>query len=422
MRLLRPLLAAAAITSSLFLAACGGGGGGGSSGDGSVATAVTPSLNQNAQSAANSAPAAPSDGPTEPNVVPIVLDGGTIGQAFNSPYVTVTVCTPGTTTCQQIDHVLLDTGSFGLRILASALQPATQLPAVTAPDGGRLVECAPFASGFSWGPVRTADVRIGGEMAARLPIQVVNDGSVPAPPASCSSGTNNFGTGGNANGILGVGVLTQDCGAGCAVSASPEVYFSCDAGACASSVAPIASQVANPVPFFSGDNNGVVVTLPAIPTAGAATASGKLTFGVGTRANNQPGSATVYATDPHGSLHVTYNGTRYTGFFDTGSNALYFPDASLPACRNGNGFYCPPAPVNRSATITSVTGVSKTVDFTVAGLQSLSNDSTIAPIAGSPAGMGAVFDWGLPFFFGRTVFVAMSGAVTPAGPGPYVAF
>jgi hypothetical protein len=32
------------------------------------------------------------------------------------------------------------------------------------------------------------------------------------------------------------------------------------------------------------------------------------------------------------------------------------------------------------------------------------------------------FDFGLPFFFGRSVFTAIEGASTPGGTGPYVAF
>jgi hypothetical protein len=426
MRAVHTFLAALAITSSLVLSACGGGGGGGGAGAaGSAATAVTttsPSADPQSSSTGDTATAAPPVATSTPNVVPVILDGGTTGRAFNSPFVDVTVCMPGTNTCQQIDHVLLDTGSFGLRVLASALAPSVQLPAVTAPSGSRLAECAPFASGFSWGSVRRADVRIGGESASAISIQVVNDSGLPAPPASCSGLGNNFGAGGHANGILGIGTITQDCGPGCAASASPGIYYSCDTGACAPSIAPLGSQVSNPVASFATDNNGVMIRLPAIPLSGVAATSGTLTFGIGTQTNNQLGSAAVYTTDAHGSLGTTYKGVHYSSFFDTGSNGLFFPDPSLTPCANSSGFYCPASPQALVATVVSNTGVAKTVSFTVEGLQSVSSAATVAPIAGSTAGMGSVFDWGLPFFFGRTVFVAISGAPTPGGPGPYLAF
>jgi hypothetical protein len=32
------------------------------------------------------------------------------------------------------------------------------------------------------------------------------------------------------------------------------------------------------------------------------------------------------------------------------------------------------------------------------------------------------FDWGLPFFYGRSVYVAIVGRSTPGGTGPYWAF
>ncbi len=56
---------------------------------------------------------------------PAALASGPDGySAFNQPYVTVTVCAPGSTSnCQTIDHVLLDTGSVGLRLLAAGAQP-----------------------------------------------------------------------------------------------------------------------------------------------------------------------------------------------------------------------------------------------------------------------------------------------------------
>ena len=43
--------------------------------------------------------------------------------AVNILYVNVTICAPGSTTnCQTIDHVQVDTGSQGLRILSSVDQ------------------------------------------------------------------------------------------------------------------------------------------------------------------------------------------------------------------------------------------------------------------------------------------------------------
>jgi hypothetical protein len=66
--------------------------------------------------------------------------------------------------------------------------------------------------------------------------------------------------------------------------------------------------------------------------------------------------------------------------------------------------------------------VSNTVSFTIEGFQSVSSNATAAPVGGNPSGLGRAFDWGLPFFFGRTVFVAMAGATTPAGLGPFWAF
>jgi hypothetical protein len=251
-----------------------------------------------------------------------------------------------------------------------------------------------------------------------LPIQVVNDSTIPATPQACSSLGSNFGVGAGAKGILGIGPFAQDCGSGCAVSVNNGFYYSCDATSCTGTVALLASQVTNPIALFSADNNGALITLPAVPLTGTSGASGTLIFGIGTRANNQLGSATVYAADASGGVQTTFNGTRYRAFFDTGSNALAFPDSSLPQC-SGSSFYCPATPQTLSAIVTSATGVSNVVGFTIEGLQSVSSDAVAAPVG---AGLSRSFDWGLPFFFGRSVFVALSGAQTPAGAGPYWAF
>ena len=58
------------------------------------------------------------------NVLPIIVDGGPPGIApyyVNGLFTSVRVCVPGSTTqCQTIDHVLVDTGSVGLRLLSVA--------------------------------------------------------------------------------------------------------------------------------------------------------------------------------------------------------------------------------------------------------------------------------------------------------------
>ena len=61
--------------------------------------------------------AAPAD-----NVTELTVDSGLPNRAYyNGPFATVTVCVPDTSDCQSVDHVLVDTGSAGLRLLGSAL-------------------------------------------------------------------------------------------------------------------------------------------------------------------------------------------------------------------------------------------------------------------------------------------------------------
>jgi hypothetical protein len=405
----RWLAALAAGAAALTIAACGGGGGGG--GDAGSA------LRSEAQGVASTA--APAIAGT--NVVAIRVDTGTNGNAINSPFVTVTVCQPGTANCVDIDRVVVDTGSSGLRIAASAVPAGVALPRETV-GANNVWQCMQFASGYSWGSVRRADVRLGGEAAANLPVQVVNDAAITGPnvPASCRARGFDIGSGLGANGILGVGFLTQDCGAGCVASGAPNVYFACTGGgACATTALPLASQVANPVSSFAVNNNGVAVVLPAVPEGGAGVATGWLVFGIGTQANNALGGAAVYTTDAQGFFTTTYKGVAYPrSFIDSGSNGLFFNDGSFPTCGD---FYCPGGTVALSAVNTGLNGLSGTVDFTVEDVTAIRTDAAAAHIAGT-TGIAASFDWGLPFFFGRTVFVARSGAMTPAGMGPYWAY
>src|SRR5229473_8680699 len=114
------------------------------------------------------------------NVAPISVNGGPVGNYDDAAFASVTVCAPGTSSCQTIDGILVDTGSFGLRILSSALTSVT-LPQQKAPDGNPVAECLEFLASYTWGPVETADVQIGGEKAKTVPIQVLSDTDFPLP-------------------------------------------------------------------------------------------------------------------------------------------------------------------------------------------------------------------------------------------------
>jgi hypothetical protein len=393
----------------VLLASCGGGGGGGRS------TALQSAANAGIDNVAS----APIPGA---NVLQITVDRGTDGNAINTPFVTVRVCQPGTATCVDIDHVVLDTGSSGLRVAASALPPGMTLASVTTAGGQAVGQCAQFASGFSWGSVRRADVRMGGEVATNLPIQVVNDTALPFAqvPASCSATGADIGAGRGANGILGVGFFREDCGAACDVGppGAPNFYYGCNAGGgCSPSRLALASQVSNPVMAFANNNNGVALVLPAVPSGGAGQASGSLLLGVGTQSNNQLGTATVFAANAQGFITTTYNGVEFrSSFLDSGSNGMFFNDAALPSCGD---FYCPnTSPLPLSAVNTSAAGVTAQVDFFIDDVRLIRDRAAAAHIGGSTS-IPDSFDYGLPFFFGRSVFV---GFAAPFGSGPFWAY
>src|SRR5215469_15188254 len=59
---------------------------------------------------------------TGANVVPLTVDAGpTSTIQSDMAFASVTVCMPGTSTCQTIDHVQVDTGSEGLRLVSSSV-------------------------------------------------------------------------------------------------------------------------------------------------------------------------------------------------------------------------------------------------------------------------------------------------------------
>ncbi|MDB6088653.1 MAG: hypothetical protein JWN85_1437 [Gammaproteobacteria bacterium] len=401
----------------VFLAACGGGSGGNIVGGGGTIPA------------------------SGDNVAQIVVDAGppsTIG-TFNTPYVTVIVCVPGSTTnCQTIDHIDVDTGSYGLRIVASVLN--TQFLAALPQESDAIVhnpivECTKFADGFAWGSIRTADVHISKEVAANVPIQVIGDPGFPNIPPACSSAgraENTVATFGS-NGILGVGPFVQDCGGGCVNSMATGLYYICPQGGttCNQTTVTLAQQVANPVASFATDNNGVIIELPSIPDAGAMTVTGSIVFGIDTQSNNGLGKAVVLTTDPNvGNITVTYKGAAFpNSFIDSGSNLNFVNDSSIPLCATNTtaaGFFCPNAELNLTASNSGANNVTSAVSFNIANANTIFNNNMTftafnnlaAPNTADPQS----FDYGLPFFFGRNVFTAIEARNTSGGMGPYFAY
>ncbi len=391
-----------------FLCACAPGGGSSGTGGGSGINVSQPTV-----------PGA--------NVLTLTVNAGLAQNSVDSAFTTVTICAPGTSSCQSISGIVVDTGSYGLRLFAS--QVSVNLPAETS-GGSTVVECAYFGSFTTWGPMKTAALTLGSEPAINVPVQIMNDPKFPAPssaqcsgsspPAACqclNSAPNptivttaqQIGS----NGILGVGVFTSDCGAACSTGSGRGTpgYYLCpasDVSGCSVAPVPDSEQAQNPVWLLPTDNNGVVIDLPAIPAIGAETATGSLILGINTQSNNALGNATIFPLDASGEMTTTYNGTNYISFIDSGSNGLFFPDSSIPSCSSDPGFYCPPSTLALSAVNTATNGTTGTVMFDIANANALfdSTNTAFNDLGGSLAGF---FDWGLPFFFGRPVFFGIAG-------------
>jgi hypothetical protein len=398
---MRPILAIGLILIAVGLAACGG---------------------SSSSSSTSSSPTSMS------NVQPISVNSGPEQNYVNGVFTSVTICVPGTSDCQTINNILVDTGSIGLRILASAV--SLPLPEQSDANGNPIGECALFVDSFTWGPVAVADVALAAEKASDVPVQIIGTSDFPPPPAGCTSTglpSNETLSAIGANGFLGIGVFPQDCGTACASLgvSNPGFYYSCPSTGCLVTAESVNDQVQNPIVSFPADNNGVVVELPMIGGGGAATVSGSLVFGIGTQSNNGLGKTAVYTTDDLGNFTTTYADNSYSGFIDSGSNGIFFLSSAVTGISNcpseDSGFYCPSTTLNLNAQNTGQNGVSGTVPFSIANAEQLfsSGHSVFNNVGGPDAD---TFDWGLPFFFGRKVFVAIDGENTPAGPGPYWAY
>ena len=399
---------------TLSLVSCGGGGGGGSN----TTSAPPPTTSITSTSSAS----LPSFNLAANQLTVTVEQDPSLSayQTVNLPYVSVTICASATN-CATIDHVVVDTGSYGLRVLQSAL-PAGFSSSLTPEtvNTSNVAECVSFLDGFMWGSVNLATVQLNGETTTtQIPVQVVGDTAVPgisssSIPSTCTGTgagspdeSNLDGIGGN--GILGVGLFTND----------NQQYYTCANGSCAPYTLTPTQQVSNPVPDFSADNNGVTLQMPAVPNGGATVATGVLTFGVGTQTDNSTSGLQWLAADGYGDITVTLQGKTYSAsFIDSGSNFYYVPLINVPTDSNGN--YTPASLTTYSLSLTPNVGTGSAVSQSMQVVNpaqipstSLAIDDVDIDVPGNTSA-----DIGMPFFYGKSLAFLISGASSGALTGP----
>ena len=445
-----------ALGTSFALAACGGGGSGGpaasGSSSGSGAVPSSSSTGSNAGSSSSSSGAA-----TVSNQIAIVVNSGPPAASpntFNIPYASVKVCVPGTNQCATINNLQVDTGSSGLRIFSSVLSNAgvTLTPLSDPANAANTIgECQAFVGGYVWGAVATANVQMASETATNLSVHVIDDAhSYAAVPSACTQLTSSTSLNNvkaiHANGVLGIGVFPQDCGSMCAECASfnngctstNDFYYSCSGSTtCTPTPVGLTAQVDNPISLFATDNNGSIIALPSVGSSGKASVTGTLTFGIGTQSNNAlPTDAAVLTLDDNGFFTSTFNGNNYdSSFLDSGSNGFYFTYTVTRCGTTGTSaytFYCPNSTISLSAVnqghdqFGQTTGATSTVDFSIANLNTLlaNNGFAYGNVGGSAAissgsnSLSNDFDFGLPFFYGRSVFTGIAAT----NVRPFVAY
>ena len=365
----------------LLLSGCGGGAAPSSSSPEAVCTGGTPTTTQ------------------MPAQYQMVVYQSTCPGALNEPVVTLKICVPNTSTCENVSNVLVDIGSTGLR-LSHILSISSRLPQES--ENGPITECYAFVSGYNYGPVVTATVTLA-DQSVTVPVQVSN--SQLAAPSSCTNG----GSIPSApfepyiNGILGL-LFPQD-------DSLDGLYYEGGSGPTTISTSLV---VQNPV-FLLGnsENNGVLLSnFPAVSTTqGAPTVSGLLTFGT-----ESASSLKELETNNQATITANYNG-NLTAFFDSGSNGFFIDNPTIATCPSSSslsGFFCGTAP-HQTSTLTGTNGTSVSLDFSIENAQTLlaTGNQDFSSLGGP---MSDTFDAGFPaFLYGYTIGVEYISPTSDSG-------
>lgn len=425
-----PALSMLLIFMVLMLSACGGGGGSIISSNPLSASASGGTTTSPPTSVQSSVTLPASLSGSALNTLALTIDGGVASLRPSNPYIngvftTITLCVPNTSQCQNIDHVLVDTGSVGLRLLAQSAGGEFYLPLPSVTDAGTgsaVYECTQFADGYTWGSMNKAQINLSGETPVTVPVQVIGANSAPPVPASCiqnatvQNAENTLSTLAS-NGIIGIGAFTQDCGLSCL----PQPYYFCSNSVCSYPSTPpaLAEQAVNPISALKQDNNGSILVLPSIGSTGASSVAGQMILGINTQANNMiPGTAPQLILDNNGQLgRATWSSSTLnsfsTSYFDSGTSVLEIGSSLIPACSSGNGFDCPATLLQGTTQVFDTLGSRSQFTLGIANadqlFSSFPNNYAFSDL-GAAAPNDQTLVLGLPFFYGREVALTISTA------------
>lgn len=345
------------------------------------------------------------------NVVPLTAE--TPIRGFNRLTVSVTVCAPDHPgRCATIDHIMVDTGSVGLRLQAHAVPRTLDLPPLRDGAGHQVAQCLHFVHDAAWGGLHRADVHLGGLVAADIPVQIIGSG-LPLPASCPDSG------GYTSNGTLGLGLRATDCEGDCVQSATHPTYLTCDAAGCTGmdGSVPAALRVVNPAQHLVGHDNGIVLDLPMPARRGVARVRGTLTFGVNTAADNGLRGARILHLDPAGHFTTGFDGIDHPGsYIDSGTPYTIVPGSTLPRCRPGGSALCLDPARSFAAVMRGADGAALPMTFLV-GRFPADETGVFAAAAMAGAADEPGFVWGAPFFMGRRVALVFRDKAVPGQPG-----
>lgn len=76
-----------------------------------------------------------------------------------------------------------------------------------------------------------------------------------------------------------------------------------------------------------------------------------------------------------------------------------------------------------SAVMQGLNGNNVSLNFDVGNAETMvSNGAYAMNDFAAQGGSANIFDWGLPFFYGRSIFTAIAGTANSGGTGPFFAF